>query len=786
MTEETRNKFKDLLRKKDADGLESLWLELAEAGEKPETFFELDDLLAKSDLREKSATLLSVLLANLKERSDFPGALQVLRRLAQLTPNERYLRREIGVCLFQAYPNNLRLETFVSKSELTDDRPILEALEFIEHCLAFDAGNYAYDSEMGMGKVLDLDLMVDKLSVDFGKDKPVTYHLGAAFKHLTAVSQEHFLIRKQKDADDLRAMATQNPLELLKNLLKSFDRPLKPREIKTYLEGIVSESEWEGFWNKVRKLAASEPNIRALTKPERSFQWLAQAESHKAQATSRQPTADSRQPAASSDQPQATSRKPEEESQEPHATSDKPEAEGDKPEADERKPQATSRKLEAEGDKPQAIAAGKPLPREEPRLEPESQKPAEPVKAAGRREAETPGTDGKATGTRRGAKPLGQPLVSRNETGTVPDFASGNGDSPEFPVKLKPSQPRTRDEFLTALKLDGTPDYWKGMLADAHEALKADWPELFRQAFLETTDKRIWSVIMKELAGAASGQVNELARQVLTYYKRYPAQFLYLYRGAAKYGIPTERKGLFSRLLDLLDSDKHKSFWSEIKGWLAEANDQLLRETFKELSPEDMQRMWSRVEQLKALEDYRKDEIRKLVHAAHPAVAAEQESEREVLLSTQEGIDRKEVELRQLRDVEIPKSSEDIGRARAFGDLSENYEYKAAKEKQARLLGRLAQLSRDMAIARPIDFARVDTTQVSTGTRVKVEETPGGDVQEFTILGPWDIDPDQGIISYQAPFAQRLIGKRVGDFVPANPNMPSGKGHRILEIVRAF
>jgi len=716
MTEETRNKFRELLRKKDADGLESLWLELAEAGEEPEMFFELADLLAKSDLREKSPMLLSVLLSNLKERNDFSGALQVLKRLAQLTPNERYLRREIAVCLFQAYPSNPRLETFVSKSELTDDRPILEALEFVEHCLAFDVGSYAYDSEMGMGKVTDLDLMVDKLSVDFGKDKPVTYHLGAAFKHLTAVSQEHFLIRKQRDADDLRAMATQNPLELLKNLLKSFDRPLKPREIKTYLEGIVSEDEWEGFWNKVRKLAATEPKIRALTKPERSFQWLEQAASRKPQATSLKPEAE-----AQSCELQATSRKP-------RTTSPKPQPAGNKPE-----PASTP-----EAQVPEA-------PREEPLPVPEPAKSVEPTKE--------------------------QPVPK--------------AEPPEL-ARPKPSQPRTVDEFLAALKLDVTPDYWKGMLADAHEALKDDWPELFRQAFVETTDKRIWSLILKELTGAASGRVTELARQVWTYYKRYPAQFLYLHRSAAKYGIPAERKGLFSRLLDLLDSDKHKSFWSEIKGWLAEANDQFLRETFKELSTEDMQRMWSRVEQLKALEDYRKDEIRKLVQAAHPAVAAEPKSEREVLLNTQEGIDRKEVELRQLRDVEIPKSSEDIGRARAFGDLSENYEYKAAKEKQARLLGRLAQLQRDMAIARPIDFARVDTTQVSIGTRVKVEETPGGDVQEFTILGPWDIDPDKGTISYQAPFAQRLMGKRVGDFVPANPNLPSGKGHKILEIVRAF
>jgi transcription elongation GreA/GreB family factor len=357
---------------------------------------------------------------------------------------------------------------------------------------------------------------------------------------------------------------------------------------------------------------------------------------------------------------------------------------------------------------------------------------------------------------------------------------------PKAPApKPKSNLPRTVDEFLHALKLDAAPDYWKSLLSEARQELKDGWPELYRQSFLETTDKRVWTLILKELPSGQPDGIAELAKLVWTYYKRYPSQFVYLYRSAAKYGITAERKGLFSRLLDLLDSDKHKTFWSEIKAWLTEGNDQFLRETFKELNPEDMQRMWSRVEQLKVLEDYRKDEIRKLVQAAHPQVGVEPEEEKEVIYNTQEGIERKDAELRQLRDVDIPRSSEDIGKAREFGDLSENYEYKAAKEKQARLLARLAQVTRDLSIARPIDFARVDTSQVSTGTRVKVEETPGGDVQEFTILGPWDIDPDKGTISYQAPFAQRLMGRRVGDFVPANPNMPTGKGHRILEIAKA-
>jgi len=701
MTEEIRSRFKEILRKKDGDGLDSLWLELIEANEQLESFFELTNTLLKSELRGKVATLLSVLLAHLKERNESAAALLVLKRLALLTPNERYLRREIGVAFFQAYPDRPRLETFVSKSELTDDKPIHEAVEFIERCLAFDAGSFVHDTEMGMGRVRELDLMVDKLVVDFGKDKPVTYHLGAAFKHLTPVSRDHFLLRKQTDPDGLRQMAVADALELFRSLLRCFDRPLKPREIKSYLEGIVPEDQWDGFWNKVRKLSATEPKIRVLTKPERSFQWF-----------------------EARVQPQTD---------------------------------ADRRRLEPEPEKePEALPTVQPGP--EPTPEPE-----EPVKVE-----EIPVKV--------------EPPVEKTEPKTEAPKAR---ESKPTPPKPKPTLPRTVDEFLHALKLDATPDYWKSLLAEARQELKDGWPELFRQAFLETTDKRIWALILRELPAGQRDGIAELSRLVWTYYKRYPAQFVYLYRSPAKYGITAERKGLFSRLLDLLDSDKHKTFWSEIKAWLTEGNDQFLRETFQELNQEDMERMWSRVEQLKVLEDYRKDEIRKLVQAVHPEVGAKAEEESEFIYNTQEGIDRKDAEQRQLRDVDIPRSSEDIGKAREFGDLSENYEYKAAKEKQDRLLNRLAQVQRDLNVSRPIDFARVDTSQVNIGTRVKVEETPAGDVQEFTILGPWDIDPDKGTISYQAPFAQRLMGKRVGDFVPANPNMPTGKGHRILEIVKA-
>jgi transcription elongation GreA/GreB family factor len=339
--------------------------------------------------------------------------------------------------------------------------------------------------------------------------------------------------------------------------------------------------------------------------------------------------------------------------------------------------------------------------------------------------------------------------------------------------------------FVAALREDSAPDRWRTLLAQARQELEQDWPAVYRQAFLETTDKRIWTLIIKEMVTDAPA-FQALVQETTTYYRKYPAQFLYLQRNAGKYGIKPEYKGLLSRLLDLLDSDQHKSSWSEVRNWLAEADDQLLRDCFRSFTAEEAEQLWLRINRMRAFEDFRKDEILKAVQAAHVAVGVVAPKPEDSIYNTREGIERKEAELKQLVDVEIPKSTDDVGRAREFGDLSENYEYKAAKEKQARLFGRVAQIQRDLSVVRPIDFSKTDTSIVSIGTIVKVEETPVADTQEFTILGPWDIDPDKGIISYQAPFAQRLMGKRVGDFVPQNPNMPGTKGHKIIEIRRAF
>jgi transcription elongation GreA/GreB family factor len=125
-------------------------------------------------------------------------------------------------------------------------------------------------------------------------------------------------------------------------------------------------------------------------------------------------------------------------------------------------------------------------------------------------------------------------------------------------------------------------------------------------------------------------------------------------------------------------------------------------------------------------------------------------------------LERRKAEYEELVQKKIPANSRDIAIARSYGDLRENHEYKSAKEMQKVLLRRKAELERDLSRARGTDFANPRTDVVSIGTRVRVTDLGNQHVETFTILGAWDGDPDQGIISYLTPIGQALLNQPVG------------------------
>ncbi len=154
----------------------------------------------------------------------------------------------------------------------------------------------------------------------------------------------------------------------------------------------------------------------------------------------------------------------------------------------------------------------------------------------------------------------------------------------------------------------------------------------------------------------------------------------------------------------------------------------------------------------------------KAVPETHELVTGDaEEKETGAVVSSWESIEKRKAELDDLLNNQIPQNREDIKIAKSYGDLRENAEYHMAKENQKVLMRRKADHEKALASVSGTDFKNVGTDTVSIGNVVTLESADG--IKKMTILGAWDSDPDNDVISYLSDMAKALLDKKVGDVV---------------------
>ena len=146
---------------------------------------------------------------------------------------------------------------------------------------------------------------------------------------------------------------------------------------------------------------------------------------------------------------------------------------------------------------------------------------------------------------------------------------------------------------------------------------------------------------------------------------------------------------------------------------------------------------------------------------------------------TKGGLERLKAELKKLKAVDRPRIVKEIAEARSHGDISENAEYHAAKEKQSHLEGRIAQVEHWIASAEVIDVSKHAGDKVVFGATVTLADVEGGDEVRYRIVGELEADLKQGKISVTSPIARALIGRGEGDEVTVR----SPGGEKSYEIV---
>ncbi|MGF1511762.1 MAG: transcription elongation factor GreA [Myxococcota bacterium] len=155
-------------------------------------------------------------------------------------------------------------------------------------------------------------------------------------------------------------------------------------------------------------------------------------------------------------------------------------------------------------------------------------------------------------------------------------------------------------------------------------------------------------------------------------------------------------------------------------------------------------------------------------------------SEREPMTVT--GYQRLKEELKDLKTVQRVKVSQDIEEARAHGDLSENAEYHAAKEKQAFIEGRIKELESKLALAEVINPSELSGEKVVFGATVTVMDVETEEESRYQIVGVEEADIKEGKISVTAPMARAMIGRRVGDTTTVRLPKSGAKEYEIIDV----
>ena len=209
---------------------------------------------------------------------------------------------------------------------------------------------------------------------------------------------------------------------------------------------------------------------------------------------------------------------------------------------------------------------------------------------------------------------------------------------------------------------------------------------------------------------------------------------------------------------------------------------ELLPDLIASATHEDMRNIMQKLMRTPVFEELNKrsllGRIIRLFPEMQALVSGDSDAKQETLVVSWESLEKKKIAFDELVNKTIPENIKEISVARSYGDLRENFEFKAAKEMQRVLGRRRSEMERDLSLARGTDFANADTGAVNIGTTITLREIADGRLDIYSILGAWDGVPEKGLVSYQSALAQALLSHKPGEQI----NVPTEHGERLVEI----
>jgi transcription elongation factor GreA len=659
--------------------------------------------IAKNISEEKAVLLLEDVFASCKQKDDIDTAIGILKLILQYDEKDSLARKEITECFRKKYAGHSQLEEYIRISNLSQNwRNIHEAITDFEKHIAFDTGNFVYHRTWGVGRIAKVQ--GDEIVIDFAKKRDHSMSLKMAVNALQTMSKNHIWVLKATQKKEKLHDRIKNEVAwALKTVIRSYNNSCDIKRIKAELvPSILSAGEWTSWSSKAREILKSDPSFGVSSENIDLF-------------TVRE------------------------------------------------RPISVEEKLFNEFRAERGF-----FERVQTMRNYVSQKDV--------------GMDSEYfaemfayfTGYLRAYNQVNEQvaasyLLVKDLNGRFPHIA-GTGPQPQFleifeaindvpALFLNLRDNKLREEFLHHIQL-----------------FVPSWPDIYIKLFPCALLNSIITALVKE---GYEDKLTAMVRGCFDNYREYRETVVWFYKNCRaeswfiEAGLSREKELItLIHILDITyreienrrDTSENRKINKQVYAILFKEN--LVKSYVDQAGEDAIIRIYTLLNDVKDLDPADKLELRSHILERYPDFKFFGDAEKTVitrgLMVTAAKYEEKQRQLHHIMEVEVPANSKEIGFAISLGDLRENAEYKAAKEKQEILNSTVAKLKDEIERSQIFDPSTINTSRVSFGTKVTLCGDSGKE-EEYTILGPWESDPDNRIISYLSPFGGAVLNKKAGE-----------------------
>ncbi len=698
------------------DEITVLWNKLVTVSWEDISFFErIERLLVESKQYDLAANLLKSLLTKYRDDENPDQSINIIKKILEYKPEDLQTRKELVRLYKIKYETHSQFEQFMKLSRLNNFKvPVKYAIQDFEKNIVFDKGNYAYHMTWKLGKIEDIDS--ESIVINFPEKDNHKMSIKMALQSLTPINKDHLYVLEYEEPEMIKNLFNEDFMGFFEVLIKSFEGAMLLSDIrKELVPKYVEDKNWSKWWSKTRTLIKKDPHFGFSEKKKDLI-----------------------------------------------VLRDKPVTFGDELLNSFIKSDAFSEKLDL------AIEFIN-------NIEPDEGTPL----------------------VQYIIDYFSDQLKGNSATKLILSYFILTGLSKFVdPKKLKLDVIRLKvitfikeSSEIPIISVKITSYEYKKELVNLIQEAREDWPQILLELLFETP-LRIHRYIINILMQTHSYNViNAFISRIIGAGKQFPELYIWV------------AKNLFSKTWDYdwLDYSRESliigffRLMNELKKLEIEGNrlknmsldvlfgeeGELIRNIAKESDNSLMGKIFDLLSHVPFIEESQKEKFKTIVKSVRPDFQADQPQPiddvdsmiSEKLIVSREGFEKMKKELDRLANVEMIALSKELAVVSdPSGDLRENVEYNALIEKQQTLELSIQKLDDELKRADILDLNAIRTDTVGIGTRVEVKDSETGESNTYTILGPWDADFEQKILSYRSPIAKTLLGKKLGEDVTMKIN----------------